>query len=826
MFENFSPNACKAVATASVIAEDLQHREVTADHLFVALAQTDGTASDAMNRGGGCDPDYLTELLIQQYTISRPQKPAGEKIPWSQSVKLVLTGAEKIAEGTGAEKVQTGHLLVAYVRLAETVGKTAKRTRRMLGHSQLDLTDTLNALERMIPTGKDQNRRKRRKVRVGVGRQSRYKKVPGFIKNLTEDAAAHKLDPVLCRDKEISDIIQILLRRSKNNPVLVGEAGVGKTAIVEGLAQKIVNKDVPDQLLNTKIRVMDLGGLVAGTTYRGDFEARFKKIMKEAEQDKNLIVFVDEAHHLVGAGMGQGSLDLANMLKPLLTKGDFRVIAATTITEYRKHFEKDAALTRRFRTVPIEEPGPEDTHTILSGLRHKYELHHGARYHPDTLKTIVRLSNRYVTDRHQPDKAIDLLDESAVKARSGTPKIPHETAKQLVQLRQKRADATNREEYNKAAQLYAQEQQLVGDQATVEVTEQHVAEVLSTWTGIPAGSISTEESTKLVDMETTLQKRVIGQNDGVSAVSRAVRRSRVGIADPTRPLGSFIFVGPSGVGKTETARALAEFLFGNETALTVVDMSEYMEPHSVSRLVGAPPGYIGHDRGGQLTTAVRNKPFSVILLDEIEKAHPSVVNMLLQVLDEGRLTDGSGKTTDFRNTLIVMTSNLGSAGLEKPRPGFATSNTDRYELVRTQLENELKRFFPPEFLNRVDETVVFGRLNTNDLLKICDLMLQNCEQVLEKRGILTRITDPAKQFLVADANPERNGARLLRGLINRHIEDTVSDLIIGGDLDDAGCLTIDYDPDTDSLIFDIGDQFDRLTLEIPELAEPGTVPAR
>ena len=623
-----------------------------------------------------------------------------------------------------------------------------------------------------------------------------------------------KLDPVIGRTTEIERVMQILSRRTKNNPVLIGEPGVGKTAIVEGLAQKIVSGDVPVTLEGKQIYTLDLSALVAGSRYRGDFEERLKKVLKEIRTRGDIVLFIDEIHTLVGAGAAEGAIDAASILKPMLARGELQTIGATTLEEFRKHFEKDAALERRFQSVQVDEPNLSDAIEILDGLKDRYEVHHGVRYTDQAIASAVNMADRYISDRFLPDKAIDLIDEAGSRMRvykkplEGNKK---ELADKLKNLREQKIDAVQSQLYEKAAQIRDQEKLLLDEVSSTQsdgvseiemvIDEEEIAEVLAQWTGIPVHRLTQEETARLLDMESELHKRIIGQQEAISAVSKAIRRTRSGLKDPKRPSGSFIFLGPSGVGKTETAKTLAEFLFGDEDSLIQIDMSEYMEKHTVSRLIGSPPGYVGYDEGGQLTEAVRRKPFSVVLLDEVEKAHPDVFNTLLQILEDGRLTDAQGRTVDFKNTIIIMTSNLGTKDLAK-NIGFSnSSDSDNYEKMKSKVAEELKRYFKPEFLNRIDETIVFHELTLDEVKEIVDLMLERVHNQLKNSDLEIVLSDEAKEFLATEGYDREFGARPLRRSIQRLLEDPLSEELLLGKYKAGSTIVVSLSEDK-KLVFE------------------------
>ena len=636
-----------------------------------------------------------------------------------------------------------------------------------------------------------------------------------FGRNLTQLAREKKLDPVIGRLREIERVMQVLSRRTKNNPVLIGEPGVGKTAIVEGLAQKIVANDVPETLHNKQLYTLDLGALVAGSRYRGDFEERLKKVLKEIRTRGDIILFIDELHTLVGAGAAEGAIDAASILKPMLARGELQTIGATTLDEYRKHLEKDAALERRFQPIKVEEPTVAHTIEILKGLRDRYEAHHRVTITDQALVAAANLADRYISDRHLPDKAIDLIDEAGSRLRirrMETPPDYKELENAIALVQQQKKEAVEAQHFEEAGRLRDQEkellQQLEAKQREIkasgvdlfdEVDEEAIAEVLSIWTGIPVYKLTEEETQKLLRMEEELHKRVVGQEDSIRAVSQAIRRTRAGLKDPKRPSGSFIFLGPSGVGKTELAKTLAEFLFGDEQSLIALDMSEYMEKHTVSRLVGSPPGYVGYEEGGQLTEAVRRKPFSVVLFDEIEKAHPDVFNTLLQILEEGRLTDAQGRSVDFRNTVLIMTSNLGTADLRKASVGFGkTDEAVSYERMKEKVNDALKQHFRPEFLNRIDEVIVFHELSQDEVTQIVDLMVRRVANQLQGQGLGLELTDDAKLLLSTRGYDPTLGARPLRRAIQRLIEDPLSERLLYKEFRAGEIVIVDTEPDPDS----------------------------
>jgi ATP-dependent Clp protease ATP-binding subunit ClpC len=631
-----------------------------------------------------------------------------------------------------------------------------------------------------------------------------------FGRNLTQLARESKLDPVIGREKEIERVMQVLSRRTKNNPVLIGEPGVGKTAIVEGLASKIVKNEVPETLKGKQIYTLDLGALVAGSRYRGDFEERLKKVLKEIRTRGDIVLFIDELHTLVGAGAAEGAIDAASILKPMLARGELQTIGATTRDEYRKHLEKDAALERRFQPIYVDQPTVAHTIEILKGLRDRYEAHHRVSYTDDALVAAANLADRYISDRFLPDKAIDLIDEAGSRMRirrMTAPPVVREVDERIAEVRLKKESAIDAQDFERAARLRDQERQLLEEKTNrerewksgemdvlAEIDEEEIAEVLSVWTGIPVYKLTEEETQKLLRMEDELHKRIVDQSEAVVAVSRAIRRTRAGLKDPRRPSGSFIFLGPSGVGKTELSKTLAEFLFGDESALIQLDMSEYMEKHTVSRLIGSPPGYVGYEEGGQLTERVRRKPFSVILFDEIEKAHPDVFNVLLQILEDGHLTDAQGHQVDFKNAVVIMTSNLGTRDIQKgPGIGFATGGDDQmpYEKMKDRVMEELKRSFRPELLNRIDEVIVFHALSRENVKEIVDLLLKRVREQLKAKDVEIELTDAAKDLLAEKGYDQALGARPLRRTIQRMVEDQLSEKLLNKEFKAGETIIVD-----------------------------------
>jgi ATP-dependent Clp protease ATP-binding subunit ClpC len=721
--------------------------------------------------------------------------PSGH-IPFTPRAKKVLELSLREALQLGHNYIGTEHILLGLIREGEGVAA------QVLVKLGADLSRVRQQVIQLLsgysgPTGQGE----KAGATAGPGSTAGESSTQGslvldqFGRNLTQLAREKKLDPVIGRMRETERVMQVLSRRTKNNPVLIGEPGVGKTAIVEGLAQSIAANDVPETLKGKQLYTLDLGALVAGSRYRGDFEERLKKVLKEIKTRGDIILFIDELHTLVGAGAAEGAIDAASILKPMLARGELQTIGATTLDEYRKHLEKDAALERRFQPIKVEEPSVAHTIEILKGLRDRYEAHHRVTITDQALVAAANLADRYISDRHLPDKAIDLIDEAGSRLRikrMETPPDYKELENQIAQVVQQKKEAVESQQFEEAGRLRDQEKDLLarkeakereikesGIDLFDEVDEESIAEVLSIWTGIPVYKLTEEETAKLLRMEDELHKRVIGQEDAIRAVSQAIRRTRAGLKDPKRPSGSFIFLGPSGVGKTELAKTLAEFLFGDEQALIQLDMSEYMEKHTVSRLVGSPPGYVGYEEGGQLTEAVRRKPFSVVLFDEIEKAHPDVFNTLLQILEEGRLTDSQGRSVDFRNTVLIMTSNLGTQELRKASVGFSKADEAvTYERMKDKVNDALKQHFRPEFLNRIDETIVFHELSQAEVTKIVDLMIRRVQNQLESQGIGLEITDPAKVLLGKRGYDPTLGARPLRRAIQRLVEDAISERLL------------------------------------------------
>ena len=795
MMQRFTDDAQRVLSFAQEAALELGHDYVGTEHVLIGLTKVkNGVAAKALE-----ELNIVTEDIFEavEEQVGRGNKKA-TSIYMTPRVKHVLELAVQVANRMNHNYVGTEHILLGL--LSDGGGVAVGILRAM----NIRTDDIVEAIRHILGSSSNGNH----SGQEGANNNGDLGDLTDFATDLNESAKQGKIDPVIGRDTEIQRVIQILSRRTKNNPVLIGEPGVGKTAIAEGLAQRIVNGNVPEILRNKRIISLSISSMLAGAKYRGEFEERLKKAIDEVQQHKDMIIFIDEIHTLVGAGATEGAMDAANILKPALARGEFQVIGATTLDEYKKHIEKDAALERRFQPVQVGEPNEEDALEILRGLRDRYEAFHKAKITDEALKAAVTLSSRYITDRFLPDKAIDVVDESASKVRmkvfSAAPDVKA-LEDRLNTVKKEKEAAVTSQDFEKAAKLRDEEQALVkeiDDKKTVAkeesdqkliVTEEDIAAVVAQWTGIPVTKIAEEESETLLHLEDELHKRVIGQDDAVTAVAKAVRRARARLKDPKRPIGSFLFLGPTGVGKTELARALASSLFGDESAMIRLDMSEYMEKHTVSRLVGAPPGYVGYEEGGQLTDAVRRKPYSVILLDEVEKAHADFFNILLQVLDDGRLTDSQGRTVDFRNTVIIMTSNLGAKALHKnstelgflaPKKAESHSNDSKridFKEAKKSVLDAVKRHFRPEFLNRIDEMIVFHPLTEEDLTKIVTILMSDVIKRLGERDLHLEITPEAMKLLVKEGSDFTMGARPLKRAIQRLIEDPVSDLILKGE---------------------------------------------
>ena len=806
MMQRFTDDAQRVLSFAQEAALELGHDYVGTEHVLIGLIKVkNGVAAKALNELG-----LSAETIIEDVEehIGRGNKKASS-VYMTPRVKHVLELAVEVANHMNHNYVGTEHILLGLLSDGGGVAVGLLRNHNIRASDIVEvIRDILGSSGRTSHTSEDNQD------------SSSLGDLADFGTDLNESAKQGKIDPVIGRDKEITRVIQILSRRTKNNPVLIGEPGVGKTAIAEGLAQRIVNGNVPEILRNKRIISLSISSMLAGAKYRGEFEERLKKAIDEVQKHDDMIIFIDEIHTLVGAGATEGAMDAANILKPALARGEFQVIGATTLDEYKKHIEKDAALERRFQPVLVGEPSEEDALEILKGLRDRYEAFHKAKITDEALEAAVSLSSRYITDRFLPDKAIDVVDEAASKVRmkvfSAAPDVKALEI-QLADVKKEKEAAVTAQEFEKAAEMRDEEKRIekeINDKknaakensdAKLVVTDEDIASVVAQWTGIPVSKIAQEESESLLHLEEELHKRVIGQDEAVVAVSKAVRRARAGLKDPKRPIGSFLFLGPTGVGKTELARALAVALFGDETAMIRLDMSEYMEKHTVSRLVGAPPGYVGYEEGGQLTDAVRRKPYSVILLDEVEKAHADFFNILLQVLDDGRLTDSQGRTVDFRNTVIIMTSNLGANALRKSSPelGFLAakksdsasddSNEVNFKEAKKSVMDAVKRHFRPEFLNRIDEMIVFHALTSNDLKQIVTILMDTVVKRLGDMGLSLEISPAAMDMLVKEGSDFSMGARPLKRAIQRLIEDPISDLILQGNAPKGATITADVE---------------------------------
>jgi len=795
VFERFTDRARRVVVLAQEEARLLNHNYIGTEHILLGLIhEGEGVAAKALESLG-----ISLEAVRQQVEEIIGQggsSPSGH-IPFTPRAKKVLELSLREALQLGHNYIGTEHILLGLIREGEGVAA------QVLVKLGADLSRVRQQVIQLLsgypgPSGTGQGGQGSEKTTTGGGSgdaPSGSLVLDQFGRNFTQLAREKKLDPVIGRARETERMMQVLSRRTKNNPVLVGEPGVGKTAIVEGLAQAIAAGNVPETLQNKQLYTLDLGALVAGSRYRGDFEERLKKVLKEIKTRGDIILFIDEIHTLVGAGAAEGAIDAASILKPMLARGELQTIGATTLDEYRKHLEKDAALERRFQKVLVEEPSVAHTIEILKGLRERYENHHRVTITDQALVAAANLADRYISDRQLPDKAIDLIDEAGSRLRirrMQTPPDYRELENEIADVTRQKKEAVERQDFEEAGRLRDREKELLGRKEAKdvemkasgvdlfdEVDEEAIAEVLSLWTGIPVYKLTEEETAKLLRMEDELHKRVVGQNEAIKAVSQAIRRTRAGLKDPKRPSGSFIFLGPSGVGKTELAKTLAEFLFGDEQSMITLDMSEYMEKHTVSRLVGSPPGYVGYEEGGQLTEAVRRKPFSVVLFDEIEKAHPDVFNTLLQILEEGRLTDSQGRSVDFRNTVLIMTSNLGTADLRKANVGFSRRDEAiSYERMKEKVNEALKTHFRPEFLNRIDETIVFSELSKAEVTTIVDLMVKRVAEQMVGQGMGLEVTEPAKLLLADRGYDPTLGARPLRRAIQRLVEDPLSERLL------------------------------------------------
>ena len=839
MFERFTDRARRVVVLAQEEARLLNHNYIGTEHILLGLIhEGEGVAAKGLESLGISLEAVRSQ--VEELIGHGASSPSGH-IPFTPRAKKVLELSLREALQLGHNYIGTEHILLGLIREGEGVAA------QVLVKLGADLSRVRQQVIQLLSgyagsgQGSSGSPEKAGATAGGSGGDSASGSLvlDQFGRNLTQAARDKNLDPVIGRSRETERVMQILSRRTKNNPVLIGEPGVGKTAIVEGLAQMIVNDDVPETIHGKQLYTLDMGALVAGSRYRGDFEERLKKVLKEIRTRGDIILFIDEIHTLVGAGAAEGAIDAASILKPMLARGELQTIGATTLDEYRKHFEKDAALERRFQPVKVEEPTVPHTIEILKGLRERYESHHRVTITDQALVAAANLADRYISDRHLPDKAIDLIDEAGSRLRikrMHTPEDLREIETDLSEVVQRKKAAVEAQDFEEAGSLRDTEKELLGRKETKEseirsagvdlfdeVDEEAVAEVLSLWTGIPVYKLTEEETQKLLKMEDELHKRVVGQEDAIKAVSQAIRRTRAGLKDPKRPSGSFIFLGPSGVGKTELSKALAEFLFGDDDALIALDMSEYMEKHTVSRLVGSPPGYVGYEEGGQLTEAVRRKPFSVVLFDEVEKAHPDVFNTLLQILEEGRLTDAQGRSVDFRNTVLIMTSNLGTVDLRKANLGFTKADEAvSYERMKAKIQDALKAHFRPEFLNRVDDTIVFHELSMPEVTRIVDLMTARLGVQLAGQGMGFELTDATKAHLAGQGYDPTMGARPLRRAIQRLIEDPLSERLLQKEFTAGDIVVVDLEetpddpdaPDGQTIVFRAVVGFEPPTVEL------------
>jgi len=808
---NFSQRMQEVIRLSREEALRLGHDYIGTEHLLLAMIREGGGMAIRILRNLGVD------LVRLQRTIEDSVRSYGGtatigNIPLTKQAERVLKLCYLEARGLKADVVGTEHLLLALLRESDTIAA------QILAHFNVTYDAARQELQNIL-SGRSSVRPERGTPRVRVTERVKTPVLDNFGRDLTKLALEGKLDPVIGRDREIERVAQVLSRRKKNNPVLIGEPGVGKTAIVEGLALRIVERKVPRVLLDKRIVTLDLAALVAGTKYRGQFEERVKAILNELEKARDVIIFIDELHTLVGAGGASGSLDASNMFKPALARGEIQCIGATTLDEYRQYIEKDGALERRFQKILVDPPTPEETFHILMNIKDRYEAHHGVVYTEEAIRACVRLAERYITDRYLPDKAIDVMDEAGARvhlAHLVVPKEIQELEERIEQIRQQKNQVVRMQNFEEAARLRDMEKKLQAELEALKeewerqaaemvypVTEDDIADVVAMMTGIPVNKVAQSEQQKLLTLEEELKKHVVGQDEAIEHLVRAIRRARAGLKDPNRPIGSFMFLGPTGVGKTELAKALARCLFDTEDALIRIDMSEYMEKHSVSRLIGAPPGYVGYEEGGQLTEKVRRKPYSIILLDEIEKAHPDVFNILLQVLDDGILTDGLGRRVDFKNTVIIMTSNIGTRDIKAGgRIGFtANPESDDYETLRSTIEEAVRRLFNPEFLNRIDEFIIFRPLKREHISRIIDIQLQRLLKRLEVAHIQLELTKSAREFLVDKGYDEKFGARPLRRALQRYLEDPLAEEILKGTVKDGMTVKVRFDKKLNRLVF-------------------------
>lgn len=803
MQSRFTKKAQEALNHAAETAAMLGHGYIGSEHLLLGLIKAEGSLASSILIDNDVTDEKITNLV---YQLIAPDSNISVKEPagYTPRVRRILENASKEAIRFKSELIGTEHILISIIKETESVAARLLNTigvsiKKMYVDILVAMGEDTNAYKEDFQNGKVRNKDRRTTQTLNQ-----------YSRDLTQLAREGKLDPVIGREEEIKRVIQILSRRTKNNPCLIGEPGVGKTAIAEGLAAKIVEGSVPDNIKNKRLLTLDLSGMVAGSKYRGEFEERIKRVINEVKNDGNVLLFLDELHTIIGAGGAEGAIDASNILKPSLARGEIQLIGATTIEEYRKYIEKDAALERRFQSVKVEEPGIEETVGILKGLRSRYEQHHKVTITDDAIKAAVKLSERYINDRFLPDKAIDLIDEAASKARLKSYTMPDEITKleeQLNKLENEKEEAVKSEAFEEAgeikkkqarkkARLEKLKQKWEDDKNSTNITvgEDEVADVVSAWTRIPVQRIAQAETERLIKLEETLHNRVIGQDEAVTAIAKAIRRGRVGLKDPNRPIGSFLFLGPTGVGKTELSKALADAMFGTESALIRVDMSEFMEKHTVSKLIGSPPGYVGYDEGGQLSEKVRRNPYSVILFDEVEKAHPDVFNVLLQVLDDGHITDSTGRVVDFKNTVIIMTSNAGAENIVAPKTlGFATATDEKqnHENMKSKVMDEVKRIFKPEFINRIDEIIVFHMLNKEQIAKIVDIMINTVnKRTLEQMKISIELDGEAKKYIVEKGYDEKYGARPLRRTIQNEIEDNIAEKILEGKIKEGNKVKV------------------------------------
>ncbi|QUH21584.1 ATP-dependent Clp protease ATP-binding subunit [Alkaliphilus sp. B6464] len=797
MFGRFTERAQRVITLSQQVAQQLGHSYVGTEHLLLAIIKEEESIAAKALKNLGIEIESIQQIIVNAIGVGN--KPV-ELLGYTPRTKKVFELSVAEARNLNHNYVGTEHLLLGLIKEGDGIAS------KILIQLGVNLQNVREEVLKLLNNGGTAGTNKK----PSVDNNKNTPTLNQFGRDLNELAREGKIDPVIGRSKEIDRVIQVLSRRTKNNPCLIGEPGVGKTAVAEGLAQKIVEGNVPELLKDKRVVTLDLASMVAGAKYRGEFEDRLKKVMEELRTATNVILFIDEMHTIIGAGAAEGAIDAANILKPALARGEIQVIGATTLDEYRKHIEKDAALERRFQPITVDEPTVEDSIKILEGLRDKYEAHHGVKITDEALKAAAELSARYITDRFLPDKAIDLIDEAASKVRIFTVTTPpdlKDLEEKIEQLSKEKEEAISVQDFERAAKIRDEEKRTNEEleerkntwrnkdkEATVSVEE--IANIVSDWTGVPVNKLQQEESQKLLNMEEILHKRVIGQQEAVKSVARAIRRARVGLKDPKRPIGSFIFLGPTGVGKTELSKALAESMFGDEDAMIRIDMSEYMEKHTVSRLIGSPPGYVGFDEGGQLTEKVRRKPYSVILFDEVEKAHPDVFNILLQILDDGRLTDAQGRTVDFKNTVVIMTSNVGAHTIRKQKTlGFTVNEDDfaknEYEKMKENIMEELRRTFRPEFLNRIDDIIVFHALEREHIGEIVDLMLEDLRKRLQDLNINLEVSNEAKVFIAHKGFDAQFGARPLKRAIQKMVEDQLSEELLKGTIKSGSDILVD-----------------------------------